>query len=274
VRDDLSRGESEARETLVGAGLCVGVVVLVNAGLALLISVSGARSPHAAGPPILRLEFASVAANIVAIAFAFRRGFRWPELISFRREDWTAVARVSLGCVALTVPVLLIAAQVSDPFDPLLGPHAGSARYSLARALVGITVGPVSEEIIFRGIIMKALLQRTLPAIAIAASAAIFAVFHVSVAHMPAAFTLGLAVGYSYYFTRSLVPGMVGHAAWNLVVFAMSGFGDLLPKSGFTTAVVSIVCLGVSVLMLWPLSRATASVGRRRRAALSQKTRA
>lgn len=89
-------------------------------------------------------------------------------------------------------------------------------------AVIAVLV-PVAEEMVFRGAILRTLLSHDTLAkhhwLAIAFSALLFAVAHGNMAQIPHAFLMGLLLGWMYYRTRSLVPGLVVHFVNNSVAF-------------------------------------------------------
>ncbi|HJD74471.1 hypothetical protein GGR06_003840 [Bacteroides reticulotermitis] len=76
-------------------------------------------------------------------------------------------------------------------------------------------VGPVFEEILFRGAITKVLLERYSPGKAILFSALVFGIFHLNPAQIIPAFLIGLLFAWTYYKTRSLIPCIVMHVVNN-----------------------------------------------------------
>ncbi len=100
--------------------------------------------------------------------------------------------------------------------------------------VLAIVIAPLTEEIVFRGLILRGLLGRWKPAAAIATSAVLFAVMHFNPAQTPVALILGVALGWVYYRTRSLGLCMLGHAlnnSANIFVdglpFQIRGFNDV-----------------------------------------------
>ena len=74
----------------------------------------------------------------------------------------------------------------------------------------------------FRGAILRALLQGTSRHwVAIVMSALLFALIHMNPAQMPHAFCLGLLLGWMYYRTRSIIPGIMVHWVNNTVAYAL-----------------------------------------------------
>jgi glutamate-5-semialdehyde dehydrogenase len=80
---------------------------------------------------------------------------------------------------------------------------------------LAVVIAPLTEEIIFRGVILRGLLGRWRPWIAITASALLFALMHLNPAQTPVALILGLLLGWVYARTRSLGLCILGHALNN-----------------------------------------------------------
>ena len=81
---------------------------------------------------------------------------------------------------------------------------------------------PLFEEWLCRGLILRGLLQKTTPALAIVASAAFFAIIHGNIWQAVPAFGLGLLMGYIYYRTGSLKLTMLMHFTNNTMALAFS----------------------------------------------------
>ncbi len=81
---------------------------------------------------------------------------------------------------------------------------------------------PLVEEVVFRGAVLKSLLQRMESRwVAIAVSAFFFAIVHLNPAQMPHAFCLGLLLGWMYERTHSILPGIVVHWVNNTVIYVV-----------------------------------------------------
>ena len=80
--------------------------------------------------------------------------------------------------------------------------------------IVGV-VGPVIEEIMFRGILLRGFLQHYTEQRALLLSAGLFAVYHLTFAQLPVAFVGGLFTGWLYIRSRSLWPCVVAHIGYN-----------------------------------------------------------
>lgn len=89
--------------------------------------------------------------------------------------------------------------------------------------IAGIAVlGPVLEELLFRGGVTRALLAKYSPAKAIFLSALLFGIFHINPAQVVSAFLAGLLFAWIYYRTRSLVPCILIHILNNSLAVALS----------------------------------------------------
>ncbi len=78
-------------------------------------------------------------------------------------------------------------------------------------AILLILLAPLLEEHLFRGLILRGLLSRQHPVVAVVLSALAFGVAHANIRQGFLAGILGLALGWWYARTRSVGPGMVGH---------------------------------------------------------------
>ena len=94
--------------------------------------------------------------------------------------------------------------------------------------ILSITLlGPVLEELLFRGAIQGDLQRQMSPWKAIIVSSLLFGVVHMNPAQIPFAFLLGMLFGWLYYRTGSLLPGIVGHVLNNSVATVnMYLYGD------------------------------------------------
>ena len=84
----------------------------------------------------------------------------------------------------------------------------------VALPLVGVLV-PLAEETLFRGFLLRGLLNRLTPLAALALSSLIFAVFHIDPGLYVPIFILGMAMGWVYLRTGSIWPSVFVHAIHN-----------------------------------------------------------
>lgn len=77
-------------------------------------------------------------------------------------------------------------------------------------------VGPIAEELLFRGFIFRKMLKWNVsPWYAIIASSILFGIFHLNPAQIPGAFLLGIVMAWMAYRTKSLLPGIIIHVTNN-----------------------------------------------------------
>lgn len=125
-----------------------------------------------------------------------------------------------------------------------------------------LTVGiaaPILEELIFRGVILKNFLKKHKPMWAIFWSAFLFGVFHLNPWQFLAAFLIGLIIGWLYYKTKSIWPGIFVHFLNNSISFFMayhfkdvnSGFTTLIEnKMNYTFLLLGAIITGILILLI------------------------
>ncbi|WP_257668511.1 CPBP family intramembrane glutamic endopeptidase [Parapedobacter tibetensis] len=79
-------------------------------------------------------------------------------------------------------------------------------------------LGPVFEELIFRGVILAGLLKRYSPTVAILLSSLLFGIGHISIV-LP--FVFGLFMGWLFFRTSNLIYCIIIHCFVNFIGFAM-----------------------------------------------------
>lgn len=101
--------------------------------------------------------------------------------------------------------------------------------------LLSVSVfAPVFEEFLCRGLVLRGLLQKSGPAMAITVSALFFAILHMNPWQALPAFILGLLFGYVYYKTGSLKLTMLMHCVNNTIAVIFSKIPALAEAENFT----------------------------------------
>ena len=147
--------------------------------------------------------------------------FRWAEVSRsyVRSRPWAVLFWCALAAAGAVIPSSFLQELmpelpnlVEEEFDMILRNRWGYFAVGL--------LAPVCEELVFRGAILRALLHWT-PRHwgAIAISALLFALIHANPAQMPHAFIIGLLLGWLYYRTDSIVPGIVYHWINNSIAY-------------------------------------------------------
>jgi len=107
--------------------------------------------------------------------------------------------------------VLPMPAWLADFFTNLT--QAETSLWGSALALV--VVAPLTEELLFRGLILRGFLTNYTVRKAVVASAILFAVVHLNPWQAPTAALLGVLLAWWFVETRSLLPCLFGHALAN-----------------------------------------------------------
>ncbi|MCI1646941.1 MAG: CPBP family intramembrane metalloprotease [Bacteroides sp.] len=111
-------------------------------------------------------------------------------------------------------------------------------------------LGPVLEELLFRGAITKVLLQRYSPMKAIIFSALIFGISHINPAQVVGACLVGLLLGWLYYKSGSVVPGIIIHILNNsLSVYLSMKYPDVDYISDVMGQPLYLISLVASVIL-------------------------
>ena len=147
-------------------------------------------------------------------------------------HPWGTLAWVALLSVGLILPAEWVyeRLQITMP-ESTEAMFEGIMREPLGYMAIGI-FAPVVEEIVFRGAILRILLglfSRSWHWVAIIFSALIFGAIHLNLAQGLHAFVIGLLLGWMYYRTSSVVPGILLHWINNTVAYLMF---HLMPQFG------------------------------------------
>lgn len=129
----------------------------------------------------------------------------------------------------------------------------------LANVLAICLLAPVVEEMLFRGVILRSFLQQYDRRQAIWGSALLFGVAHLNIYQFVVALGMGLLLGWLYERSRSLIPCMALHAAYNTGTVALSatlGEGATSPLvSASAPAAAWGAALAAALLASWGLRR-------------------
>lgn len=100
--------------------------------------------------------------------------------------------------------------------------HTNSINSGIVFYLGVIFIGPILEELFFRGIILSGLLEKYTPRKAILLTSAFFALIHGEPFQIVFAFFWGLLFGYTFYKTRSIILVILLHMTVNFSSFLNS----------------------------------------------------
>jgi membrane protease YdiL (CAAX protease family) len=108
-------------------------------------------------------------------------------------------------------------------------------------------IGPIFEEILYRGVITKSLLKSYSPARAIIISALMFGIAHFNPAQIPTAILAGVLFAWLYYVTGSLIPGIIIHILNNSL---STFYPEIELRQIFPSTTYSIIVLCSLILLI------------------------
>ena len=137
-------------------------------------------------------------------------------------RPWGVVFWCAIAACGVLIPSLCLQEAMpelpnlmSSEFEMIMGERWGYLA-------IGI-LAPIAEELVFRGAVLRALLRwnRTNHWVSIGFSALAFALVHANPAQMPHAFLTGLLLGWLYYRSGSIIPGVAFHWVNNSIAYIM-----------------------------------------------------
>ncbi|MEE9231257.1 MAG: CPBP family intramembrane glutamic endopeptidase [Acidobacteriota bacterium] len=175
---------------------------------------------------------------------------------------WSALAPILLGALILASQLVSLTLLLWPPpafflklMQQISGPGSTSERL-LILLLAGV-LGPVAEELLFRGLIQQGLVRRYGARSGIIAAALLFAVYHLNPWQGVAAFQLGLLLGWLTHRSGRIGYAVALHCANNLMALLVFDLvpgpapGDMTAAgSGFLPPVVVLVSF---VALAWGL---------------------
>lgn len=184
-----------------------------------VMTVLGGDNAGALTSPMFVSGSAVSSAGILGV-FLWRR---WAVVSQnyLRTRPWD----VFFWCVVASLGTLIPSVWLQELLPDLPDSMTGTFKMVMSNDygyFVLCLLAPLVEEVVFRGAILRALLgcfDRHW--IAILVSAAIFALIHLNPVQMPHAFLWGLFLGWMYYRTGSILPGVLAHWVNNTVAYVV-----------------------------------------------------
>jgi len=174
------------------------------------------KSPDMTG---WQLIVTSLVADVVILALFL--SMKWAILRPsyLQSKPWMALLFSALAAAGSVLPAEWLIEQMPQ-LPNIVESELGMVLDKPAGYLVVGIFAPLVEEVVFRGAILRALLQ-TMKSHwgAIAISAALFSLIHFNPAQMPYAFVIGLLLGWMYWRTDSVVPGIAFHWMNNTIAY-------------------------------------------------------
>ena len=164
---------------------------------------------------------AQLAGQIMMGIYLWKAGY-----ISKKKATWSPVSAPFLICSGLAILTggFLVSALMGllDWIPNIMEQSFDILQSGWGGILAIAIIGPVLEELLFRGAITKALLQQYNPTKAILISALLFGVFHINPAQILPAFLIGILLAWTYYKTGSLIPSILMHILNNSLAVYLS----------------------------------------------------
>jgi membrane protease YdiL (CAAX protease family) len=173
--------------------------------------------------------FASVLARTIAVIILIFALRRWlsrsasPTSFGFLRPGFRLLfVGMGIGTLLLVIEVIIqsiltkIFGSHTNALSGTLATHHGATAMFLDLGS-GALITPIAEELVFRGLVFAALVQRTPVWVAAALSAALFSAFHFDPYSFIAIFVVGVGLAVLYYRTQNLWASISAHATLNLV---------------------------------------------------------
>lgn len=182
--------------------LCMGVLLVYQYVITGSFVVTELASDAAV--PTLILGF------VIMAFILWRLGYLRPV-----NEVWNVLTPNYLGWTALMgISMIFLLDFLLSMFDFL--PNWLEESFDLLESdFVGIlavsVLGPILEEMLFRGAVTRELLKHYKPMNAILISGLIFGLFHINPAQVFPAMLIGFVLAWLYWRTKSIVPGIIIH---------------------------------------------------------------
>lgn len=141
---------------------------------------------------------------------------------------------------------------IFEQYDELANMITGGD-FILSLLAVGI-IGPIFEEILFRGLIFGELRKITKVRVAILIQALLFGLYHMNWVQGTYAFIIGLIIGFIYYRSNSIISAMIVHITINSSSVLMSQFikGDDLGNWGdaiYVACIMLFIATGAFIMI-------------------------
>lgn len=221
------------------AVLLVIAMLVVQFGLGFAIGIAGALIPSEPGgmSALATNPWILGVLNMVAIGAVLAVGLRMTReraarFFTIRRFDLSLLPPVVLTSLSLAVVI----DQTAKIFFEAMSRFPGLPVEDLSEALMAVHpiggfllvvgVAPVTEEYLFRGMILRGLLTRHRAWVAVIVSAVLFGVMHANLLQFHLGVIIGCVFGWWFVRTGSVAPGLIGHAVFN----GVSYFSTLFPQ--------------------------------------------
>jgi membrane protease YdiL (CAAX protease family) len=194
---------------------------------------------------------AQLLGQLLMLFYLWKKGYLHTE-----RKAWSPVSFTYVCCaiVAILTAGFLSSELVAkmDWLPDLMKQSFDILQSGWGGILAIVLVGPLFEEVLFRGAITDILLHRcSSPRRAILYSALIFGICHINPAQIVPAFLVGLLLSWVYYRTKSLTVCVLMHISNNALSVALSlAYPEVTDMKALLGDTIYYYALGGSLLLL------------------------
>ena len=211
-------------------------IIMMYAGAGIWAGIKGEgyqatlQSASTGGNAILT-ALVSVFSSVITLVIFLKT--KWTPLTRgyLLSKPWGTLLWVALFSLGTIIPLSFLYEQLGIEMDE----NTQQIFTSLMKEPWGyVAVGilaPLAEEVVFRGAILRTLLgimSKKNHWVAIIISAALFGLAHFNAAQFINALLMGLLLGWMYYRTGSLVPGILLHWINNTMAYVLT---NIMPQS-------------------------------------------
>lgn len=201
----------------------------------------------------------AIGMNIATLILVIAVYIVWFRSITFSTEYFKTKPVIQLLCCA----VLGIATIIPSMFIQKMMPGLTDSNEELFKGMIAspmgfvvlVIAGPLTEEIVFRGAILKALSQHTGNKwMAIIISALAFAVIHFNPSQLVHSFLIGILLAWVCLKTKSIVPCIMIHMINNGTVYLSLKY---FPEVSFTSVPLLLTASVLTIISLLGIIRST-----------------
>ncbi len=213
---------------------------LIIAGSSLLLYLLGTILDQDPLSILYVNSFVSLVSLVLVIVYAQRRTDRtWPNILLFRTVPWGLYLPLAVSIVGLSIAISIVESAVHY-LIPMPEPIVKIFRelvwketpYTFAFYNLAVQA-PLTEEVLFRSVILIGLLAHQTRKRAIFWSAFLFAVFHMNPWQFPGPLIVGIVFARWVIQTGSLIPAIAGHALHNFLFLMVARYEILGPMDDF-----------------------------------------
>ena len=202
--------------------------IFISFGLTILIDIIGAIIDE----PLHEYDYSFWLLSLVKFVLilcyiSHRTGRTWTDMlplaiknIDYNWRMWLAVGLSIFGLGVILAELynaVISVLPMPDIFQDIFHQSIGKQTSYLSALFAAVVIAPLTEEVVFRGIILRGLLAHCTQNRAIVWSAILFGLIHLNPWQFPGAFVLGLVFAYWVIKAGSLWPAIWGHALNNFL---------------------------------------------------------